>query len=73
MENKTLCSIGPADEWSTENLRGRQVLRIEGTQPQTGVRITLTFPADAGSDLSGFKQRLIRLALAKRQHTRRKP
>jgi hypothetical protein len=47
-----------------ETSDGRQVLRARGRQPESGFRVTLTFPAEPASDgLEPFKARIVRLIL----------
>ena len=56
--------LGNAYELTLESLNGRPVIRARCTDPDTGLKVVLTFPVEGTDDLGHFKQRLLRQAIA---------
>lgn len=51
---------------TTETAEGRPVVRARLTHPVTGLKIVLTFQAQTDRDLVRFKERLVQIALHRR-------
>jgi hypothetical protein len=56
--------VGSAYELTLETVGGSPVIRARCIHPETGMKITLTFPVTAAADLRRFKERAVKVALA---------